>query len=501
MPRDVNLRFGAPGTVREILVEKGDVVKEGTLLAKLDDTAQKIAVLNAQYDIESALSELAEKVYPMLMGYPNYYPSFVAVLRWEQAKENLTTARTKMLKSDHESAMVSLRLTQHDLQASLDMINGAPLTDTGYYPNFANVLDKDTDPMDLGIALLYPSIPNSVDLLERDIQSLQAIQASMGQGDYESALTKTELTLNQLEQTGRAVNSAAGSIKTNTVTYPDTSTSLSWTKKVEAQLEEIQKLLEDGDYDDKELAEKLRMAQFDLETSQLILAEDELVFKIGLDLKSLRQFNINLQKARVALQNQKEELMKTEILAPFDGTIIDVNVKVNDELSSFDYSSITAIQLVDVNHIELTGIVDEIDIFKVEVGQKAIIVLDALPMNEFMGTVTFISPVGTEETGVINFAVTIELDPTDVPLKGGLTATADIIVAEREDVILIPNRVVRGTTGNYWVNVLIDEEEGILEERQITVGIQNEAFTEITSGLSVGEKVILETPVQSTGPF
>ncbi len=60
MPREAKLKFKTPGTVKAIYVKKGDTVKAGKLLAKLDDTLQKIAVRNAQYDVELALNQLAE---------------------------------------------------------------------------------------------------------------------------------------------------------------------------------------------------------------------------------------------------------------------------------------------------------------------------------------------------------------------------------------------------------------------------------------------------------
>ena len=125
-------------------------------------------------------------------------------------------------------------------------------------------------------------------------------------------------------------------------------------------------------------------------------------------------------------------------------------------------------------------------------GQKATIIVDALPQEELSGTVIFISPFGTEETGVVNYAVKIELDHTEADLKGGLTATADIIVEKRENVLLIPNGAVKGTRGDYWTEVVINEATMETEKRSITLGAQNALFAEVLSGVSEGEKVIVE---------
>jgi RND family efflux transporter MFP subunit len=304
-----------------------------------------------------------------------------------------------------------------------------------------------------------------------------------------------------MDETYRLVRSSVGQIEQYGVSTPDTATTLDYLEAAQARMEKLQRLLEQGDYG-LEFAETLRRAQHDLEMSHAILESNEVVFEHGLNLQAVAQYNINVQKAKTALDNYKDELMKTEILAPFDGTVVDIGVKENDQLSSFDYSSIVAVHLVDTSTVKLDGFVDEIDIFNVELGQKAEIVVDAMPEAELYGTVTFISPNGTEETGVVNFAVTIALDPSDIELKGGLTATANILVENNENVLLIPNRAVRGSRGDYWVDVVVNEETMETEQRTIVPGVQNARYTEVVSGLEEGEKVLEEVIGSgSTGLF
>jgi RND family efflux transporter MFP subunit len=276
------------------------------------------------------------------------------------------------------------------------------------------------------------------------------------------------------------------------VPYPDTSTSLDWLKQVEESLQKIQLCKEGEGCNALELSTLLRMAQHDVEMSQTILENNEMTFRSGLNLKALRAANLNIQLAEDNLKNAKDALMKTEILAPFDGTVVDIGVKENDQLSSFDYSSKTAVYLIDTHTVKMEGVVDEVDIYKVKVGQETIITVDALPGEELKGKVTFISPFGNQTTGVVEFPVTITLDPTETELKGGLTATANIIVEKNENVLLIPNRSIKGSPGNYYVDVVRDEKTMATEKRPVELGTQNDQFTEVISGLSQGEKVIVE---------
>jgi len=123
---------------------------------------------------------------------------------------------------------------------------------------------------------------------------------------------------------------------------------------------------------------------------------------------------------------------------------------------------------------------------------KAIITVDALPDVELEGRVTFVSPVGTGVTGIIEYAVTISLEPTETELQGGLTATADIIIEEHKNVLIIPERAIKGSPGDYWVDVVIDEEKLTTEKRPVVLGAQSDRLSEVVSGLSEGERIIVE---------
>jgi RND family efflux transporter MFP subunit len=505
MPREVALKFGTPGTVKEVFVVEGQKVTEGTLLAKLDDTTQKLAIASAQYNVELAMNELVEKIHPAVMGYPKMYPDTSTVLRVEQAQEELGRAQKFLEQGKYQEAAAELRLAIHDLQACYEMLNVPEIAMSlqGYDEFLGTPVDN------------YPDISKAIKLLEQDLARLAEIQTLIEQGSYEDGKAELNTAQYKLNETHQLVKSLSGRIRVSQrigeccqqlttqgsragatglmpLPYPDTSTSLDWLNQIEEELQKIQLCKEAEGCDALELSTLLRMAQHDVEMSQTILEDNELIFRSGVNLKALRGYNLNLQIAEQDLKRYKEELMKTEILAPFDGTVVDIGVKENDQLSSFDYSSKTAVHLVDTSTVEMDGVVDEIDIYKVKVGQKAIVIVDALPNVELKGKVTFISPFGTRETGVVEFPITISLEPTEIELKGGLTATADVIVEEHKNIIMVPNRAIKGSPGDYWVEVVIDEKKITTEKRPVILGTQNDQFSEVISGLSEGEKVIVE---------
>ena len=119
--------------------------------------------------------------------------------------------------------------------------------------------------------------------------------------------------------------------------------------------------------------------------------------------------------------------------------------------------------------------------------------MDAVPDKKFTGTVTFISPYGTKDasTNVVKFAVTIKLDPTDVELKGGLTATADINIYNVQNVLLVPVSAVTTTPEGSFVTVM-NGAKGQPEKRQVRLGRQNFQFAEVLSGCMRAIKSLVE---------
>jgi HlyD family secretion protein len=152
-----------------------------------------------------------------------------------------------------------------------------------------------------------------------------------------------------------------------------------------------------------------------------------------------------------------------------------------------------AICLTNSSRIKLSGLIDEIDISRVRVGQEAVITLDALPGKDLKGKVTFVSQVGTSQMGVVSYKTTITLENASGELKDGMSATADIIIEQHENVLLIPNRAIQGTLANPYVEVVTDGET---TQRTITIGSSDGRYTEVLSGLEKGEKVVLPRVAQ-----
>ena len=194
---------------------------------------------------------------------------------------------------------------------------------------------------------------------------------------------------------------------------------------------------------------------------------------------------------RESLDQAQKQLDEAIITAPIAGVVASLSAEEGDIIPSPTMSPQPVIYLIDPTGLELVVEIDEIDVPEVKLGQEVIIELDALPDTEFKGVVTIIYPLATEVGGVVLYDVKIELDvPEDSGIKVGMSASADIILANRSNVLLVPDRAItEDGEGRTIVNVMVNEQ---IEERLVEIGISDGFDTEIINGLREGEMVLIE---------
>jgi multidrug efflux pump subunit AcrA (membrane-fusion protein) len=213
-----------------------------------------------------------------------------------------------------------------------------------------------------------------------------------------------------------------------------------------------------------------------------LLGPDEAAARASLDMAKL-----NLELAKLSLEAAELNLDMAVITAPFDGVVADITIREGQALSAAMLAA-PSISLVNTGRMEMRGFIDELDVALVELGQEVEILLDAMRDRDVKGTVAFVSPIGTVWLGVVSYETIIALETSHEGLKDGLSATADIIIERRQDVLLIPNRAIRGTVDRPMVVVYVDGEQ---QEREIVPGLTDGISTEIISGLEEGEQVLV----------
>lgn len=217
--------------------------------------------------------------------------------------------------------------------------------------------------------------------------------------------------------------------------------------------------------------------------------------KRGPDPADLEIARLQVEQARAALQLAENNLKDAQIVAPFEGVVAAVNVRVGEAPGNQP-----AIVLVDVSRYYLNVSVDEVDVSRVVAGQAVTITVDALPNDVFSGVVEKIAPQATVNAGVVSYPVRVIVESNDPRLRGGMTATAEIVVQELRDVVLAPNWAIRRdrATGKAFASVLRD---GQIVEVEVQLGLRNENFSEVVSGLSAGDIVAVSTARQQFSFF
>jgi RND family efflux transporter MFP subunit len=243
------------------------------------------------------------------------------------------------------------------------------------------------------------------------------------------------------------------------------------------------------------------IAQLNLDNAGAIpsWSKDVLEQQVDIAEASWQTAKLNLELAKLSLDSAKLNLDKAVITAPFDGVVADINIIEGQDISTAALAT-PAITLVGASGIEMQGNIDELNIALVKLGQSANITLDALPDEQVMGGVAFISPKGTVLAGIVSYATTISLENPSAELKDGMSATAEVVVERRDNVLLIPNTVIQGTVQNPFVEVPVN---GKPVERQITLGLSDGRNTEVLSGLEEREEVVVPelTSTQQSGGF
>jgi len=153
--------------------------------------------------------------------------------------------------------------------------------------------------------------------------------------------------------------------------------------------------------------------------------------------------------------------------------------------------------LADMSALIFKGTVDEIDVGKLREGMEARIKIGALPEADVQGQVYKIAPKSTTAEGATLFDIEIELRPvTDVTLRAGYSANAEIIVQSREDVLLLPERLVTFADGQGSVEVPGASEDAPPVKKDVKVGLSDALNIEVIEGLSEGDLVIERPPKQ-----
>ena len=164
--------------------------------------------------------------------------------------------------------------------------------------------------------------------------------------------------------------------------------------------------------------------------------------------KALAQVEVakaNIAKAQAAKDGNDSELAKALIKSPINGIVLDRQVEPGQTVAA-SYSTPVLFTLAeDLTHMNLLVAVDEADVGQVKEGQSAIFLVDAYPNEKFPAKITQVRFTPQDDDGVVTYECLLSVDNSQLLLRPGMTATADITVSQVQDAILVPNTALRFT--------------------------------------------------------
>lgn len=228
--------------------------------------------------------------------------------------------------------------------------------------------------------------------------------------------------------------------------------------------------------------------------------------KAGADPLGMESKQLSLTQKENAVLDARETLADYSIRAPFDGVVAAVAVNVGDSASS-GTSVVTIITKQQTVEISL----NEVDVAKVKTGQKATLTFDAIEDLTMTGQVAEVDTLGTVSQGVVSYKTKIVFDTQNENVKPSMSVSASIATNIKQNTLMVPVSAIKSQGTNVYVETLENipdtkkteaittgtTSETLPVQKAVQIGISDDSYTEILSGLKEGDLVIVKTTTSS----
>lgn len=508
------------GTLIGLYLKKDQAVKQGALLAILDDRSAKQAVFQAQIALDQEKIKLNDLLSPDGQSLAQAQNDFIGVQRdLEKAQAIYDTIEPDTAKaiqdtydngySDVSSAFFKLADYIQDLKDVL----GTSASEQANVDAYKLLLGRDS----VLVQRVIDDYTLANNLYNQSFASFHAVFQDSDKAKVSQLISdtlKTTKAVSQALESDRHMYDAITGVnykqfsvaslvdKMKPQIESDLSGAFSLVNSLQNDQDAISQAVKDGPGKIVDAKLALSKAQVNLVVKKQAL--DDL--KSGANSLDVRaEQNAVLQK-EMALSDAKEKLFQCYIVAPFNGIVsaVNVDVKVGDSISS-GVSLGTVITKQQVAEITL----NEVDVSSVKAGQKATISFDAIDGLTLTGKVADVDTSGLTSQGVVSYGVKIIFDQQNEQVKPGMSLTADIITQAKQDVLLVPNSAIKQQNDSVYVQV-VDKNIALanqtaasisssalsnnnLQQQTVEIGLSNDTMTEIVSGLQEGDYIVTQT--------
>lgn len=538
----VDVKANVAGEITRLPVDIGDTVRAGQLLATVDPTESNSNFHQAQADVEAALARVEEAQTNLtLQRTTNPLQVKVAeqalraaMAREQQTRRNLdlqrqtTAAQIRQAEEGLTAAKAQLASAEKTAAAQPTLTQAAIDQAEANYRSAVealNELKNATHPTArarqkaayeqarTNLADAQLGLRRQQELHKKGfVPEKNVTDAQVAVENAQAALTSAETAWKsvQAEQTAQlkaaearvaetkaAVTAAKANALRDELTKQEVVAARAAVKQAEAALATARANKKLVDVREAEL-EAARAATRQARENLKLAAADRL--RETLRAHQIAEAQAQTVRSRAQLDNAAKAVRDTKIYAPSDGVIVEKYVEEGSIITS-GRSAISQgtniVTIADITRMFVLADVDEVDIGGVKVGQPVDLSVESFSDESFSGRVAKVYPKGVEDQNVTVFQVEISLDKTDPRLRPGMTAEAQIIIAEKRSVLVVPNSALQERQGKQFVQVLVNGEP---KPRPVRVGLANFEESEILSGLKEGERIITLMVRPQTGP-
>ena len=471
--RDAQLSLTTNGTVAEVFVAVGDEVNAQDPLLVLETAVLERAVTNAEQNLAIAENNLATLLAPpseadRLSAEANVASAQAALddLLDGPNEDEITSLEASLRAANADVAAASARLSDQNSGGTAEEIRAAELQLDLAQRNATTAAQEHST-----ILVMEPEGPLTQDRLD-DMEFNARQTAVQANADLAAAQENYNNVVNGDSNSIASSQAGVGSAAANR-------------DIAQARLDQLLA----GPTEAEIAASEATLAQAEASLDQLLRGATD---------AQIASAEVQVAQAGIALERAQNDLAKATLHAPFAGVITAVNINQGEQTGAI------LMEIVDTNSLEVILDVDEVDIGNISVGQPAVITLESWPNDEIEAEVVTIAPRQKVNQGnaLVTYEVSMSLGDTELPVLVGMTANASLITDEKEGVLLISNRAINADrqAGTYTVNII--KEDGTTEEVDVTIGLRDGQFTQITSGLEEGDEVVVgnNLPTVDFGP-
>lgn len=466
-PFETTLAFETSGRLAKVFVVKGQNVKTGDVLARLDSSALELQLAQAKLNLQLLVS--AESIAQ-------------AELAVQNARETLDNAKTDLVNIQHPDVAyyreqldraqnTLLTAQQNDEITQIGALQGRLVAARDVLETAKERLDKVQAAIN-GCSDCDPNRKVTVDKIPMTLQ-----EAKDSYNDALNRVREYELQIDQSNRNnGRVITDAQ--------------------EAVDDAKENLATALSGADPADVALYKaRVEKAKVSLAVAEALLTD----LRSGITYKSLSSAppvvgasQGQLHQAILSVQSAQLLLDKAVLIAPTSGTVTAVRANAGE----FVGPGASLFVLSELDNLQAEVNLDETDVARIYKGMPATVTVDAFPGVALTGTVSDIAPTPTVQSGVVLYPVTIRLDSTNLPLRPRMTANATIVIKKQVNTLIVPFRAVETKGGQPYVT---RQTAAGSQRVPVTLGLITDTQVEILSGVDKGDVVaVYANPAQDS---